>query len=191
MVFLQHILMKSSYFGFVFWWSLSYFSLFSERWRLHTWLRSLMKASLALYFDEGFIFSLKNEGFTTWLCILTKASLASFFDEGFVFSLKNEGFTLDFIFWWMFCFFFEKWRFHTRLRILTKVSLTSYFDEGFLLWLCILMMAYLFFHFFRENEGFTPDFIFWRRFLWLHILMKSSYFGFVFWWRLSYFLFFL
>jgi hypothetical protein len=48
--------------------------------------------------------------------------------------------------------------------------LTSYFDEGFV--------------FSLKNEGFARDFVFWRRFLWLHNLMKASYFGFVFWWRL-------
>jgi hypothetical protein len=79
---------------------------------------------------------------------------------------QNEGFILGFILGrrfgpFLFCFFLWKMK---------ASHLTSYFDEGFV--------------FSLKNEGFARDFVFWRRFLWLHNLMKASYFGFVFWWRL-------
>jgi hypothetical protein len=98
---------------------------------------------------------------------LTKVSLASYFDEGSHF---------DFIFWWMFHFFLWKMK---------ASHLTSYFDEGFTLWLRISSTkVLLFFRFSLKNEAFTPDFVFWWRFVWLRILTKASYFGFIFWRRL-------
>jgi hypothetical protein len=84
-------------FGFVFWWRLLWvlilmnashfdfllqrrFHFFSEKWRLHTWLRILMKLSLPSYFDEAFfdfVFQWRSLRFH----ILTKASFGSYFDE--------------------------------------------------------------------------------------------------------------
>jgi hypothetical protein len=134
-----HILMNASYFGFIFWWM------------FHT---------LTSYFDEGFIFCLKNEGFTPdfvfwrsflclcilmketlWLPIWTKVSLTSYFDEGFTLWLcismkvlfllwKMKASHFEFVFWWRFHFFSEKRRLETHLRILMMLSLTPYFDEG-------------------------------------------------------------
>jgi hypothetical protein len=125
--------------GFVFWWRLhtltSYFDdglaifcFFSGKWRLQTWLRILSKASMASYFDKGFLL---------WIHILTKTS-------HWLHILMKFSY---------FSFFSEKWRLHTWLRILMKVSLASYFDEGFLIWLRILMEAsHLTLYF---DEGFT------------------------------------
>jgi hypothetical protein len=79
----------------------------------------------------------------------------------------------------------------------------SHFD--FVLW-----QRFSYFLFFLKNEGFTLDFVFWWRFLWLHILTKvslasyfdegfllwlhiltkASHFDFVFWWRFRYFFIF-
>jgi hypothetical protein len=53
-------------------------------------------------------------------------------------------------------------------------TLTSYFDEGYI--------------FSLKNNGFTTNFIFWRRFLWLCILTKASHFDSVFWRRLHFLL---
>jgi hypothetical protein len=129
------ILTKASHFDFMFWWRSCFFS---EKWRLHTWLCILTKVSLGSYFDkgntltsyfeEGFVFSLKNEGFLLLLRISMKVSLASYFDEGFfgfVFWWRQY---FDFIFRWRFHFFSEKWR---------LLTFTSYFDEclfGFIFW---------------------------------------------------------
>jgi hypothetical protein len=173
-----------AFFGFIFWQSF-------------LWLRILTKVSLALYFDEG------SFGFLFWWMLHT---LTSYCNEGFIFSLKNEGFTLDFVFWWSFLclrilmklsltsyfneglFGFIFWRRLLSVHILTNAS---HFDFVFQ-WR---------FQFFSKNEGFTPDFvlwqaffgfIFWRSFLWLCISTKISlasyfdegFFGLIFWWTL-------
>jgi hypothetical protein len=87
----------------------------------------------------------------------------------------------------------SQWMLHTWLRILTKVSLASYFDEcffNFIFWRRLHTLTSYFddgFIFSLKNEGFTPDFVYWWRFFWLHILMKASHFEFVFQWRFHYF----
>jgi hypothetical protein len=129
------------------------------------------------YFDKAFFAFVSLRSFL-WLRSSMKVSLASYFDEGF----------FGFIFWRSFLW----------LHILMKVSLASYFDEsffGFVFWWMLHTLTSYFndgLIFSLENGGFTPDFIFWRSFLWLHILTNlslTSYFdeglfGFVFWWRL-------
>jgi hypothetical protein len=108
-----HILTKASHFDFIFWQRFNYFYFFL--WK--------MKAShLGSYFDECFF------GFIFWWRLHTL-----YFDEGFIFSLKNEGFTHDFVFWRSFLWFRILTKATLWLRISTKVSLASYFDKGFTL----------------------------------------------------------
>jgi hypothetical protein len=124
---------------------------------------------LTLYFDEVSLF------FIFFLWKMKPSHLTLYFYEGF----------FDFVFWWM------------------LLTLALNFGGGFLLWLRILSKAshfdfvfrwrFSYFLFSLKNKNITPNFVFWRRFLWLRILMKAhtltSYFdeGFIFFsekWRL-------
>jgi hypothetical protein len=123
-----------------------------------------MKAlHLTSYFDEGF-FGFVSWWRFLWLCISRKAS------------------HFDFIF---------RWRFHFFLWKMKALHLTSYFDEGlfgFVFWWRLHTLTSYFdegFIFSLKNDGFTPDFIFWR--LWLRILTKASHFDFIFRWRFHFF----
>jgi hypothetical protein len=107
-------------------------------------------------------------GFVCWWRFHT---LTLYFDEGLA----------------IFCFF---------LWNMKASHLTSYFDEGFFgfkFWWRLHTLTSYFnegFIFSLKKECFTPNFVFWQRFLWLRILTKASHFDFIFRWRFSYFFIF-